>query len=178
MLLQEDTVVRITRDSNVHELFVCTLSHLELICFINWNSTNLQFFFPLEECLYIQFPIFYCIWVRAVPDKNKWEKNSQRAALQRRTWSSWWMKSRIWASSEHSQPGRPAVPWAAPTEGAGKGMSPFVCPHEALSGALCLDLRPPAQEGRGVVGPEEGTGMLRGWSSSLETGWESWGCSA
>ena len=42
-----------------------------------------------------------------------WGKISWRAALRRRTWGSWWMRSWTRASSARSQPGRPTVFWAA-----------------------------------------------------------------
>jgi len=34
-----------------------------------------------------------CTWLRAIPDMSTDWKNSLRAALWRRTWGFWWMKS-------------------------------------------------------------------------------------
>jgi len=60
-----------------------------------------------------------------------WE-NTLRAALQRRTWGSWWMKRWTWASREHLQHGKPTASWVALKKGwpAGRGrrLSPSILP--------------------------------------------------
>lgn len=54
--------------------------------------------------------------VRTIPNiHTDWEKNLT-AALQRRTWGFWWMKSGIWASCVLLQPRRPTASWAASKE--------------------------------------------------------------
>lgn len=65
-----------------------------------------------------------CTWAGAILDKStEWEKMSLRAAVQRRTWGFWWMKSRTWANNGLSEPRRPTVSWAASKEewSAGQG---------------------------------------------------------
>ena len=78
----------------------------------------------------------FCTWVRAIPSTNRgWMENGLRAALPRRTWGYWWMKSSTWLSNVCSQPRRPTISWAASKAvwpaGRGRGfcLSALVRPH-------------------------------------------------
>ena len=55
-----------------------------------------------------------CTWVRAIPNTSTgWAESGLRAALRRRTWGWWLMRSSTWPSNVHSQPRRATVSWAA-----------------------------------------------------------------
>ena len=54
-----------------------------------------------------------CTWVGATPCINtSWGMKELRAALPRRTWGCWWMKSSTWPSNVRSQPRKATVSWA------------------------------------------------------------------
>ena len=52
-----------------------------------------------------------------------WAENKLKAALRRRAWGCWWVKSWTWASNVCLQPRKPTVSWAASKEAwpAGRG---------------------------------------------------------
>ena len=67
-----------------------------------------------------------CTWVGATQSINTgWAMKVLRAALPRRTWGYWWMKSWTWADNVHLQPRKPAIFWAVSREAwpAGQGRS-------------------------------------------------------
>ena len=55
-----------------------------------------------------------------------------RAALQRRTWGSWWMRSQTKASSVCLQTGRPTMFWAALKKGGSRERKVIVPLYSAL----------------------------------------------
>jgi len=70
-----------------------------------------------------------CIWVRATPSIDTgWGMKGLRAALRRRTWGYWWMKSWAWAGNVCSQPRWPTISWAESPAvwpaGQGRGFCP------------------------------------------------------
>ena len=103
---------------------------------------------------------------------TKWGKISLRAALQRRTWGSWWTSSWTWASSVHLQPRRPTVFRAALKRGGHQGEGGD-CPPLLSSCSSTAVLHPgmehPVQERHRVLGagPEEGRYDQRAGSSLL-----------
>lgn len=156
--------MHITRDNDVHELFVCILSSLELICFINKLYKPAGFFFFLRKSAFTSsFPFSIAFGsgqfqisvqkggelTKSSPTEkdvgllmNEKQDRSQQCVLTALEGQQ--------SSGLHQQKGQ----WAK------RGLSPSVCPCEALYGALRSNLGPPAQERRGAVGPE-GTGMLK-----------------
>ena len=109
-----------------------------------------------------------------------------RAALWRRPWGYWWMKSWTWPSNVCSQPGRPTVPWAASRESWPAGWGGWFYP----SAVLWWDptWRPASSSGASSTGktqtcwsgsrgdPQQ---WSEGWNTSpMRKGWESWGCPA
>ena len=77
-----------------------------------------------------------------------------RAALLRKAWGYWWMKSWTWATSVRSQPRKPTISWATSKEAwpAGRGRGFYLCSGETSPGVLCPALEPSAQERHGPVG--------------------------
>jgi len=73
-------------------------------------------------------------WVRAIPGiKAGWGLKGLRAALPRRTWGYWWMKSWTWATNVRMQPRRPTVSWAASKAAWPAGRGRWLCsPYSAL----------------------------------------------
>lgn len=118
---------------------------------------------------------------RTILDKmgeKKWEKMSLKAALQRRTWGLWWIKSRTWANKD---PRRPNVSWAASKgeqpAGHGKGFYCSTLPlwdptwrAEFRSGFLTI-IEMWASWGESKVGEQKWLGL---WSMyAIKTGWKS-----
>ena len=69
----------------------------------------------------------------ATPGINTgWGMKGLRAALPRRTWGCWWMKSWTWASNARSQPRRPTVSWAASKAAWPAGWGRGFCPSALL----------------------------------------------
>ena len=88
-----------------------------------------------------------CACVRAIWSTNTgYIENGWRAALLRKTWGYWWMKSWTWPGNVHSQPRKPAVPWAASKAawpaGRGRGFCPFT-PLVRLHLESCVQLWSP-----------------------------------
>ena len=103
-----------------------------------------------------------CTWVGAIPSTNTgWTESELRAALRRRTWGCWLMRSSAWPGNVRSQPGRPTISWAAPRESWPACQGRWC---ETPSGVLRPALEPSAQERHGSVGvgPEEATKIIWG----------------
>ena len=68
-----------------------------------------------------------------------------RAALPRRTWGYWWVKSLTWATNVHLQPSRRTVSWAASREAWPVGWGRWFCPSALVRPhlELCVQLRSP-----------------------------------
>ena len=110
-----------------------------------------------------------CIWVGPISTTNTgWVENGWRAALRRRTWEYWWMKSWTWPNNPHWQPRRPTGPWAASPAAWAAGWGRGFCPSAPLwrdpPGVLCPALEPSAQDRPGPVGAgsEKATVMIQG----------------
>ena len=110
-----------------------------------------------------------------------WEKNSFRAALWRRNWGLWGMKSWTWASSMHLQPKQPAVSWAASEEGWPARQGKWLLPSTLSSwGPIWRTVSRPGAPNIGRMcscrigsrgGPQT---WSKGWSTSLMMkGWGS-----
>ena len=107
-----------------------------------------------------------------------WVESGSKAALRRRIWGYWWMRSSTWADNVRLQPKKPTVPWAASRAawpaGWGRGFCPFTplswdpTWSPASSSWMCWS--------RSRGGPQR---RSEGCSTSAtRTGWGSWGCSA
>ncbi|KAK4828047.1 hypothetical protein QYF61_023085 [Mycteria americana] len=85
-----------------------------------------------------------------------------RAALQRRTWGYWWMKSWTCPGNMRSQSRKPTASGLHQKKGGqqveGGDSAPLLCSGETPPGALPPALEPSAQERHGPVGagPDEG----------------------
>ena len=91
------------------------LSLIYLLAINSWGSTR-----PSARS---------CTWVGATPTMNTgWGMRGLRAALLRRTWGYWWIKSWTWATNTRLQPRRATVSWAASRvawpAGQGRGFCP------------------------------------------------------
>ena len=151
----------------------------------NWTSSRSQ---PLWTSWGSTMPSAgSCTRVRATPSINRgWGMEGLRAALPRRTWGYWWMKSLTWDKNAHSQPRRPAVSWLHQKKGGQQvewgNSAPLLYSHETPPGALHLALEPSGQERHRSVGGVSREGPHKsseGWNTSpVREGWENQGCSA
>jgi len=108
-----------------------------------------------------------------------------RAALRRRTWGCWGMKSWTGAGNVRWQPRRPTIPWAASpaawAQGEGGCSAPLPCSGETPRES-CVQLWSPQHRTelelleRDQRRPQQ---RSEGWNPSAgRKGWGSWGCSA
>ena len=129
-----------------------------------------------------------CTWVGAIPAiTTGWGMERSRAALPRRTWGYWWMKSWTQASNVRLQPRMPTISWAASRAAWPAGQGSGFCPCTLLwwdptwspassSGALST-----GKTWTCWVGPEEDVhkNEPEGWNTSpVRKGWESCDCSS
>ena len=128
-----------------------------------------------------------CTWVGETPVINTvWGMKGLRAALQRRTWSYWWMKCLTCATYVPSQARRPTISWAASKEA-----------QQQVEGEDSFPLLHSGETSCGVLVSSSGTQSSTGWTQTcwsrsrekpqkwskgwmicpVRKGWESWGCS-
>lgn len=111
------------------------------------------------------------------------EKRVIESSLAEKPWGWWLMRNSMWAGSEHSQPRKPNVSWDKSKEvwPEVKGCHSPLHSCDIPLGLLHTVLVTPAQRMTWKCWSKsrEGHKVAENWSSSpLQTGWESWGCSA
>ena len=127
-----------------------------------------------------------CAWIGATLSTNTgWVENALRAAaLRRRTWGCWLMRSSAWPSNVRSQPRKEPYSGLHPQQHGQQvegGDSAPLLHFETPPGVLCPALEPQHRTDVDLLErvqrrPQK---WSEGWNTSaVRKGWESWGCSA